>query len=99
MRSLCRSSIDSIVKVTFGHVFFLTPMKRDTMLAMEVQRTSGFIPAKTVPRLYPTVNEKSQRQYTQKATNKRSAKSSCRVLHKHLSKYKFSDRKLFKNLF
>ena len=30
-----------------GHVFFTTPMKRDTTLATEVQRTSSFIPIKT----------------------------------------------------
>ena len=44
----CRLSIDSIAKVGYtGHVFFSTPMKRDTRLATEVQQTPGFI--KTVP--------------------------------------------------
>ena len=65
-------------------------MKRDTTLATEVQRTSGFIPVNTVPRLHVAVNEKSQRQYTQQTTKKRSAKSSCRVFHKHLCWYKLS---------
>ena len=42
-------------------------MKRDTTLTAEVQWTLGFIPIKTVPRLHPTVNEKSQRWHTQQA--------------------------------
>ena len=58
-------------------------MKRDTTLATEVQWTSGFIAIKTVPGLDLTVNEKSQKRYTQQVTKKRSAKSSCHVLHKH----------------
>ena len=70
-------------------------MKRDTTLATEVQQTPGFIPVKTVPRLHLAVNEKSQSRYTQQATNKRSMNSSCHVLHKHLPRYKLSDRKLF----
>ena len=65
--------IDWLINVTFldhekwliGHVFFSTPMKRDTMLTTEVQWTLGFIPIKTVPRLHPTVNKKSQRWHTQ----------------------------------
>ena len=73
-------------KWLIGHVFFSMPMKKDTTLATEVQRTSGFIPVKTVPRLHVDVNEKNQRWYTQQATNKLSAKRSCRVLHKHLPK-------------
>ena len=45
-----------------------TPMKRDTTLATEVQRTTGFIAIKTVPRLHLAVNEKSQKRYTRQAT-------------------------------
>jgi len=56
---------------------FLPNAYEDTTLATEVQRTSGFIPIKTVPRLHLTINE----------THKRSTKSRCRVLHKHLPKY------------
>ena len=58
-------------------------MKTDITLATEVQWTSGVIAIKTVPGLHFTVNEKSQRRYTQQTTKKRSAKSSCHVLHKH----------------
>ena len=57
-------------------------MKTDTVLATEVQWTSGFITIKTVPGLHLAVNEKSQRQYTQQATKKRSAKCSCHILQK-----------------
>ena len=60
-----------------GPVFFSTSMKRDTMLATEVQWTSGFKAG-----LHLTVNERSRRQYPQ-ATKKRSLKSSCCALHKH----------------
>ena len=80
----CRLSIDSVAKVTyFGHIFFPTPMKRDTTLATEVQWTSGFIAIKTVPGLHLAVNAKSRRRYIQHAAKKRSTKSSCHVLHKH----------------
>ena len=44
-------------------------MKRDTTLATEVQWTSDFIAIKTVLGPHLAVNEKSQRQYTQQATN------------------------------
>ena len=92
----CWSSIDLIV---IGHIFFSTPMKRDTALPTEVQQTSGFILIKTVPRLNLALNEKSQRRYTQQATNKCSTKSSCGVLHKHLLRYKISSKKLFQSPF
>ena len=64
----CRSSIDSIAKVTIGHVFFSTPMRRDTRLDTDVQRISGFIRMKTVPRLHLVVNKKSQRWYPQQTS-------------------------------
>ena len=38
------------------YIFFSMPRKRVTGLAKEVQRTSGFIPIKTVPWLRLTVN-------------------------------------------
>ena len=91
----CRSSINSIAKVTIGHVFFSTPMRRDTRLDTDVQRISGFIRMKTVPRLHLAVNEKKPKMVP--TANKRSVKSSCRVLHKHLPRYKLSDRKLLKS--
>ena len=59
---------------------------------------ASIVPVKTVPRLHLAVKEKSQRRYTQQASNKRSVKSSCRMLHKHLPKYQLSDGSFF-NIF
>ena len=72
-------------------------MKRDTTLATEVQWTSRFVPPiKTVPRLHFAVSEK---RYTWQAIKQALCENNCRVLHKHLTRYKLGDRKLFKFLF
>ena len=57
-----------IAKVTYWLHFLLNAYERDTTLATEIQRTLGFIPTKTVPRLRLAVNEESQTRYTQQAT-------------------------------
>ena len=73
------------LKEPIGSVAWPKVVSDDTMLAIEVQWTSGVIAIKTVPvpELRLAVNEKSRRQYTQQATKKRSVKSSCHVFHKH----------------
>ena len=48
-----------------GHVFFLTPMKRDTRLTTNVE---GNQPFEMIPRLHLPVIKKSQWRYTQQAT-------------------------------
>ena len=60
---------------SISHAFFSTPVSRDTTLPRKVQRTLGFIHIKAVLGLHVTVNEKSQRCYTQLSASKRPPKT------------------------
>ena len=99
----CRSSVDSIAKVTFWPSFLLNSYEErhntscrgtaDVRLHTCMSRQfRGYISLST-----RKVKDGTHSNQVKQQTG--STKSSCRVLHKHLPKYKLSDRKLFQSLF
>ena len=57
-------------RLVIDHVYFSTPISRNTTLTMKVQRPLGFVNIKTVLELHLAISEKSQRRYPQSAVGK-----------------------------